>query len=79
MRFLLLPLTVETNMLSTDVKICDNYLLLAVHLMMDVYESSLEDKYLRLCLAWLEKGIQTSSATHQITLLLIYIYTITGE
>ena len=65
-------------MLSTDVKTCDNYLLLAVHLLTDVYESSHDDKYLRQCLAWLELGIQTSPATHQITLLLIYLYSITG-
>lgn len=66
-------------MLSTDVKICDSYLLLAVHLLVDVYEQTIDDQYLRESLSWLERGIHTSPATHQISLLLIYVYTKIGE
>lgn len=84
----------EKNTLSTDVKTCDNYLLLAVHYLMDIiYErdssSTSADSgdssdtvdpnlvYLR-ALDWLSEGIKLSPSTHQITVLLIYIYSALG-
>ncbi|XP_067935539.1 N-alpha-acetyltransferase 25, NatB auxiliary subunit-like isoform X2 [Watersipora subatra] len=76
--FLCFSSTVEKDVLSTDVKTCDNYIILAVHILMDVYASTGDDKYILQSLAWLEQAIKISPATHQISLLLVYIYTSIG-
>lgn len=70
--------TVEKESLSTDVKTCDNYLLLAVFYLMDLYESSGDDSHYLRALSWLDEGIKISPSTHQMTILLVHLYSSIG-
>lgn len=78
-KFVTAAATVEKDTLSTDVRACDNYALLAAHLMLDNYFSSGDDEHCITAISWLEKAIQTSPSTHQVSLLLIYTYTCIGR
>jgi len=64
--------------LSTELKTCGGYLLLAAHHLIDVYEETGEDNLLVECLAWLEEGMKCNPANHGFTLLLLYLYTSIG-
>ena len=76
--FFLILFLVEKEVLITDVKTCDGYLLLAVHIIMEVYDETKDDIHLLLALSWLEQGALISPAAHQISLMLIHIYTSIG-
>ncbi|XP_038061820.1 N-alpha-acetyltransferase 25, NatB auxiliary subunit-like [Patiria miniata] len=66
------------ELLFTDLQYGDEYLLMAVHLLTDVWEATGEDKYLWRMLGLLENGLTSSASCHHMKLLLIRLYCLAG-
>ncbi|XP_022085610.1 N-alpha-acetyltransferase 25, NatB auxiliary subunit-like isoform X2 [Acanthaster planci] len=66
------------DLLCTDLQYGDEYLLMAVHLLIDIWEETGEDKYLWRMLGLLENGLSSSSSCHHMKLLLIRLYCLAG-
>ncbi|KAH9503147.1 N-alpha-acetyltransferase 25, NatB auxiliary subunit [Bulinus truncatus] len=66
------------DLLSTDLQYSDNYLLLAAHLLLDVWQKTGDDIHLWRTIVHLELGIRDSVSNYQIKLLLIRLYCIKG-
>ncbi|XP_059149615.1 N-alpha-acetyltransferase 25, NatB auxiliary subunit-like [Physella acuta] len=66
------------SLLSTDLQYSDNYLLLAVHLLLDVWTKTGDDIHLWRAIVHLELGIKKSTSNYQMKLLLIRLYCIKG-
>ncbi|CAL1537069.1 unnamed protein product [Lymnaea stagnalis] len=68
----------DPPLLVTDLQYSDNYLLLAVHLLLDVWTKTGDDIHLWRAIVHLELGIRESKSNYQIKLLLIRLYCIKG-
>ncbi|VDI03098.1 N-terminal acetyltransferase B complex non-catalytic subunit [Mytilus galloprovincialis] len=66
------------DLLATDVQFSDSYLLLAVHLLVDIWEETEDTKYLWQGIVQLEKGMKKSISNFQIKVLLMRLYCIMG-
>ncbi|CAH1802298.1 unnamed protein product [Owenia fusiformis] len=66
------------ELISTDLQFSDNYLLLALHLMYDVYISTGDQDVLWEMILLLEKGLFNSVSNFQFKLLLIKLYSTVG-
>ena len=64
--------------LSTDIRPSDNYVLLASHLLWDLWQSTREEKYFFQCTSLLYKGLGSSPSNWQMKLMLIRIMNIVG-
>ncbi|KAK0047677.1 N-alpha-acetyltransferase 25 NatB auxiliary subunit [Biomphalaria pfeifferi] len=62
------------ELLPTDIQYSDNYLLLAVHLLLDVWSKTKDDVHLWRAIVHLELAIRDSVSNYQIKLLLIRLY-----
>ncbi|XP_035829223.1 N-alpha-acetyltransferase 25, NatB auxiliary subunit [Aplysia californica] len=66
------------ELLQTDLQYSDNYLLMAVHLLLDEWSLTGDDVYVWRAVVHLELGIRESPANFQFKLLLIRLYCIKG-
>ncbi|XP_064612793.1 N-alpha-acetyltransferase 25, NatB auxiliary subunit-like [Liolophura sinensis] len=62
------------DLLSTDLQYSDNYLVLAVHFMMDVWKATGNDSLVWQMILHLEKGVKHSPSNFQFKLLLVQLY-----
>jgi len=69
---------IVTDMVSTDLRPPDNYLVLASHLLWDLWNSTKEEKYFMQCTALLYMGVSTSPSNWQIKLMLIKLMNVVG-
>ncbi|BFZ19068.1 hypothetical protein BsWGS_22107 [Bradybaena similaris] len=66
------------DLLKTDLQYSDNFLLLAVHLLLDVWVKTGDDVHVWQAIVHLELGIRESTSNYQFKLLLIRLYCIKG-
>ncbi|CAG5115797.1 unnamed protein product [Candidula unifasciata] len=66
------------DLLKTDLQYSDNFLLLAVHLLLDVWIKTGDDVHVWQAIVHLELGIRESTSNYQFKLLLIRLYCIKG-
>uniref|UniRef100_A0A0B7AIK1 Uncharacterized protein n=1 Tax=Arion vulgaris TaxID=1028688 RepID=A0A0B7AIK1_9EUPU len=66
------------ELLKTDLQYSDDYLLLAVHLLLDVWQKTGDDVHIWRAIVHLELGMRESSSNYQMKLLLIRLYCIKG-
>ncbi|XP_014770080.1 N-alpha-acetyltransferase 25, NatB auxiliary subunit [Octopus bimaculoides] len=71
-------LTLGKDLLATDIQYADTYLLLAMHLLLDIYNQTGDTGVLWQIIAQLEKGLKNSPSNFQIKLLLIRLYCTVG-
>ncbi|XP_072164093.1 N-alpha-acetyltransferase 25, NatB auxiliary subunit-like [Diadema setosum] len=64
--------------ITADHQYADDYLLLAVHILLDVWEESENDKHLWKAILLLEMGIKNSQHNSQMKLLLMRLYCLAG-
>jgi len=69
---------IVTDMVSTDLRPPDNYLVLASHLLWDLWNSTKEEKYFMQCTALLYMGVSTSPSNWQMKLMLIKLMNVVG-
>ncbi|KAK7088103.1 N-alpha-acetyltransferase 25, NatB auxiliary subunit-like [Littorina saxatilis] len=62
------------DLLQTDIQPSDPYLLLAAHLLVDLWQRTGQERYLWQVVVQLELGIRRSPANHQFKLLLMRLY-----
>ncbi|XP_072043976.1 N-alpha-acetyltransferase 25, NatB auxiliary subunit-like [Amphiura filiformis] len=66
------------ELLKTDLQYSDDYLLIAVHLLLDAWQKSGDDSQLFMCIVILEQGLKFSQSSHHMKLLLIRLYCLVG-
>eukprot|EP00090_Calanus_glacialis_P026356 TRINITY_DN4142_c0_g1_i1.p1 TRINITY_DN4142_c0_g1~~TRINITY_DN4142_c0_g1_i1.p1 ORF type:complete len:932 (-),score=392.23 TRINITY_DN4142_c0_g1_i1:208-3003(-) len=69
---------IVTDMVSTDLRPPDNYLVLASHLLWDMWNTTKEEKYFMQCTALLYTGLSTSPSNWQMKLMLIKLMNVVG-
>ncbi|GAB1608194.1 N-alpha-acetyltransferase 25, NatB auxiliary subunit-like [Argonauta hians] len=71
-------LTLGKDLLPTDIQYADTYLLLGMHLLLDIYNQTGDTGVLWQIITHLEKGLKNSPSNFQIKLLLIRLYCTVG-
>ncbi|KAJ8312970.1 hypothetical protein KUTeg_010343 [Tegillarca granosa] len=66
------------TLLKTEVQFSDNYLLLAIYLLLDIWQQSGDSKLVWQAIVQLEKGVENSSSNFRIKFLLMRLYCIMG-
>ncbi|XP_071790320.1 N-alpha-acetyltransferase 25, NatB auxiliary subunit-like [Asterias amurensis] len=66
------------DLLNTDLQYGDEYLVMAVHLLLDIWQESGTERYLWRMIEILEKGLKASTSCHHMKLLLIRLYCLIG-
>ncbi|XP_013396790.1 N-alpha-acetyltransferase 25, NatB auxiliary subunit-like [Lingula anatina] len=66
------------ELLTTDLQHSDNYLLLAVHLLVDVWRETGQQQFLREAIVQLEEALQKSPSSFQFKMALIKLYCLLG-
>ena len=66
------------DMVSTDLRPSDEYLILASHLLWDIWQQTREDKFYLQCSVLLHWGLSTSPSNWQLKLMLIRLLTASG-
>jgi len=69
---------IVTDIVSTDLRPSDNYLVLASHLLWDLWNTTKEEKYFVKCTSLLYAGLSTSPSNWQMKLMLIKIMNVVG-
>jgi len=69
---------IVADMVATDLRPSDNYLVLAAHILWDLWNSSKEEKYFMQCASLLYMGLSTSPSSWQMKLMLIKIMNLVG-
>jgi len=69
---------IVTDMVATDLRPSDNYLVLAAHILWDLWNTSRERKYFMQCASLMQMGLATSPSNWQMKLMLIRLMNLVG-
>lgn len=78
LKFYKYALTRGKDLLHTDIQYADTYLLLAMHLLLDIWHQTGDTGVLWQAITQLERGLKNSPSNFQLKLLLIRLYCIVG-